>query len=616
MKKSLLLLIIALLLSGCQLLGRDETTAPAATQVSQDSPSPTTAQPDEPAPTLKATATDVTPVPPSATPVPTETQPPAPVVQRIQFAPAAISSTQEGALAAGQEHHYVFNASAGQTARVELISTGTAANFSLAAMDDSPPYKSLEDPARSWQGTLPGTQEYTIIVTAPQATTYSLNLSIDPLGEPALPVIVDPGSPPADRCIVAHPGSTAVVTVYLGPSTAFVPIAHLGNWAVVLSAENGWHQIQTGPGETGWVRETDVVFAGPCDHVDQPIRIDLPANGSPWRIGRSILPGQAHRYVFEAEAGKRLLVDLNSTGLVNFALLGVDDGQPLKRVVNEDRTWEGILPRTQEYILTVVPGDAAAKYELLVALQPAPPLAVIYDAHTDTILGGFKDALWVDSETAASALLGGEFYGLFQLGQLLGQGTGSGVLEIGGICPGYRVQLMPPAEPSALAVTGATWAVAPQLVAPVEMSQLERQAVADFLAGQGLAITAGELAVQEAYGAELDGDGLGEIVVVAARLKDDGRFPAVDAGDYVLAAILMEIGGQLHVEPLVLDVYSQADDLAYPWRYTVSGVLELNGDGNLEVVLAGDRWEGKSATVFSVGAAGGSVPLLESRCAE
>jgi hypothetical protein len=136
------------------------------------------------------------------------------------------------------------------------------------------------------------------------------------------------------------------------------------------------------------------------------------------------------------------------------------------------------------------------------------------------------------------------------------------------------------------------------------------------LTGQGLTITAAELAVQEAYGADLNGDGLGEIIVVATRLKDEGRFPAADAGDYVLAAILMEIGGQLHVEPLVLDVYSQADDLAYPWRYKVSGVLELNGDGNLEVVLAGDRWEGKSTTVYSVGAAGGSAPVLESGCAE
>ena len=600
MNKILLLLAIAIFLTGCQLHGQEATLAPPAAQTPQDTISPT--------PTLKATASDVTP---------TETVPPAPVVQRLQFEPGAISATREGDLAAGQEHHFLFNALAGQTARVELTSTGTAANFSLAAMDTSPPYKSLEDPARSWQGTLPGSQEYAIVVTAPQATTYSLNLSIDPLGEPALPVIVDPGSPPADRCIVSHPGGTAVVTVYLGPSTAFAPIAHLGNWAAVLSAENGWHQVQIGPGETGWVRETDVVFAGPCDHVDQPIRIDLPANGSPWRIGRSIQPDQSHRYVFEAEAGKRLIVDLNTAGPANFALLGADDGQPLKRVVNEDRTWEGILPGTQEYMLTVVTVNEAADYELLLALQPAPPLAVIYDAHTDTILGGFKDALWVDSETAAAALLGGEFYHLFRLGQLLGQGTGSATLEIGGICPGYTVKLTPPpAEPSALAVTGATWAVAPRLVAPVELSQLERQAVADFLAGQGLAISAAELAVQEAYGADLDGDGLGEIVVVASRLKDDGRTPAVNAGDYALAAVLMDFGGQLHVEPLVLDIYSQADDLAYPWRLRVSGILELNGDGNLEVILAGDRWEGTSATVYAVGAAGGSTPLLESSCAE
>jgi hypothetical protein len=312
-----------------------------------------------------------------------------------------------------------------------------------------------------------------------------------------------------------------------------------------------------------------------------------------------------------------VLIDLNSTSQVNFALVGVDDGQPYKRIVNEDRTWEGILPRTQEYMLTVVSAEEAADYELLVGLVPAPPFTVIYDAHTDALLGGFKDALWVDASTAAEALLGGEQYDIYQLGQQLGQATGSAALEVGGICPGQTVQLTPrPAQTKALAVAGAPWEVALRLVAPVELSQPERQAVADLLAGEGLAISASELQVEEALGVDLDGDGNGEIIVQASRLRDDGSFPAVDAGDYVVVAVLMEIGGQLHAEPLELQVYPEANDLAYPWNYEVSGVLDLNGDGNQEVILGGSRWEGKSTVAYSVGSAGGAISVLEKSCAE
>ncbi|MFN2222663.1 MAG: hypothetical protein ACK2UH_08935 [Candidatus Promineifilaceae bacterium] len=596
------LLFMVLFLSSCGLLGSEETPPPDVSELPQETVSPAADEPALPTPTLAP-----------ATSTPTVTPPPTPVVQRIQFAPGATSATREGALAAGQEHVFVFSANGGQGARVELASSGDMANFYLAAMDASPPLKAADDPARIWQGTLPGTLEYMIAVSAPQATTYSLMLTIEPLD---LPVIVDPGSPPSDRCIVAHPGSTSVVTVYLGPSTAFAPVAHLGNWAVVLSSEGGWHQIQIGPGQTGWVRETDVTFAGPCDHVDMPTRIELAESGSPWRNSRSILPGQAHRYLFVGQAGQRVIIDLNSSGQVNFALLGVDSGQPLKRIAIEDRTWEGVLPRTQEYMLTVIPGETAADYELTLALQPAPPLVAIYDDHTGALLGGYKDAFWLDAETTAPALLGGELYELFRDSLSLGQANGSAPINAGGICPGFTLQLTPPAASGALAVAGASWDLAPQLVAPVDLSQADLQAVVDLLATQGLTVSPADLALQQALGTDLDGDGFGEIIVVAARLKDDGLMPAAAAGDYVLVAVLMEIGGQQHAEPLILDAYPQANDLAYPWRYQVSNVLDLNGDGQLEIILTGDRWEGKSTTVYSVGSAGGSTVVLQNSCAE
>ena len=141
------LLLTVLFLSGCGLFGADETPAPATVDVPQETASPT--------PTLAP-----------STPTPTGVQPATPVVQRIQFESGATSATEEGALPAGQEHVYVFSANGGQLARVELNSSGDAANFSLAAMDASPPLKSAGDPARLWQGTLPATLDYMITVTS------------------------------------------------------------------------------------------------------------------------------------------------------------------------------------------------------------------------------------------------------------------------------------------------------------------------------------------------------------------------------------------------------------------------------------------------------------------
>jgi hypothetical protein len=601
------LLILATIMSGCQLLqGQEETPSIPTRLVAPESLEPPTAEADSASttPTLEMVA-------------PGTTSTPVAVPEILRFDPGATSATREGRLIAGQVNQFVFSAQAGQMTAIEVSSSDGRARFSLEALGASGPLKTLDDPAPSWQGALPATQQYLITVTSPQATTYTLTLSIDPLKQQDLPVILDPGSPPSDRCVVSHPGGTAVVTVYLGPSTAFAPVAHLGNWAVVLNSENGWQQIQIGPGETGWVRETDVVYSGPCGHANQVIEFELPASGSPYRNIRTILPGQADRYAFQGEAGSRLFVELNSADPVNFALVGVEDGIPLKRVASESRSWEGILPGSQEYMLTVVSGDATADYELLVALVPTLPLVAIYDTHTDALLGGFKDAFWIDSEKVAAELLGGELYDIYQLGQRLGQAAGSAATAIEGICPGFKIQLSsPPEEAIALALSGATWEVVPQLVAPLEPTEIERQALAELLAAQGLAIGAGDLLIQTAYGVDLDGNGLGEVIVGASRLKENGSIPAVDAGDYFVMAVIMDIDGNLHAEPLILDVYLAADDLAYPWRYELSAVLDLNGDGIMEVVLAGTRWEGRSTVAYSVGQAGGSSIILERSCAE
>jgi hypothetical protein len=569
-----------------------------------------------------ATADQVTALQPTptlaqvtASAAPTVTDEAAPVSQRIQFAPGATAVTVEGELIAGEQHQYLFRALGGQTARIEISSAVGSANFTLAAANGSAPFKGLDDPERTWQGILPETQDYVLTTTAPQKATYRLTLSIDPLPEPDLPVVADPGNPPTDRCIAAHPGGTAVVTIYQGPGTQFAPVARLGNWVEILKSENGWYQVLTGPGQTGWLQGSDVGLVGPCDAIEGPTRVLLPTDGSPWLTVETIALGEVDRFVFLAEAGQRAIISLNTAGSANFSLVGAEDGQPYKRVVNEDRAWESILPAFQDYLLTVVTADDVTDYELLIAVVPAPPFTVIYDAHMATLLGGFRDALWVDADTAAAALLGGEQYGVYHMGHQLGLAIGSAAVAVDGICPGHTINLTPPPDIEfALALAGNTWEAALRLVAPVELSQTERQAITDLLAQQGLALDVSELLVQEALGTDLDGDGLGEIIVQAARLKDGGATPSVDAGDYFITAVLMDVNGRLHAEPLILDVYPQSVELAYPWRYKLSGVLDLNGDGHLEVVLAGLRWEGKRTLAFSIGQSGGAIIVLEAAC--
>ena len=100
----------------------------------------------------------------------------------------------------GTDKQYVFRAQAGQVARILLGKpAGSDANFSVRGVSDGVLYKPLSDPAREWAFQLPRTQDYLITIAASAATSYTLELTIPPLGP--TPTVVPP--PPAERITFA-----------------------------------------------------------------------------------------------------------------------------------------------------------------------------------------------------------------------------------------------------------------------------------------------------------------------------------------------------------------------------------------------------------------------------
>lgn len=68
-----------------------------------------------------------------------------------------------------------------------------------------------------------------------------------------------------------------------------------------------------------------------------------------------------NEYLLRANAGQQMTLEIVSPGnLANFTVTGVNDGQLYKRLENEDRTWAGALPVTQDYVIAVVNRGATA----------------------------------------------------------------------------------------------------------------------------------------------------------------------------------------------------------------------------------------------------------------
>ncbi|RIK43565.1 MAG: hypothetical protein DCC55_05295 [Chloroflexi bacterium] len=132
--------------------------------------------------------------------------------------------------------------------------------------------------------------------------------------------------------------------------------------------------IATPGGATNYDLRVTVVTPGPPPPVE-PTRIRFPPGGTSATVEGLVRPPQQVQYVLRALAGQEMTVQISSPGnLANFAITGASDGQPYKRLVNEERYYSFRLPITQDYLITVASVAGVVDFILTVTVvTPGPP---------------------------------------------------------------------------------------------------------------------------------------------------------------------------------------------------------------------------------------------------
>jgi hypothetical protein len=74
-------------------------------------------------------------------------------------------------------------------------------------------------------------------------------------------------------------------------------------------------------------------------------------------------------YIIAGESGQTLAASVRESDPVTLHLYGLDDGEQLAPLPERRRLWAGRLPATQDYVVSVVPADEGARYELTVTLR-------------------------------------------------------------------------------------------------------------------------------------------------------------------------------------------------------------------------------------------------------
>jgi hypothetical protein len=227
----------------------------------------------------------------------------------------------------------------------------------------------------------------------------------------------------------------------------------------------------------------------------------------------------------------------------------------------------------------------------------------IVDVNENCLMGGIQKGRWLEADALAPMLMGGEKYSLYTLTKRMGQATGAKPNSAGEPCNGTNEIALSPKPERGIAVAG-RWNALPRVPRALSTNDpAYRQVVANLLRRRGF--NRPKINITQVLRVDLDGDGIEEALISAAHLAEgisiNGGPMAVHGqlGDYSFVLLRKLVRGKVRDILLADHFYPRKIEYpATPMQYEVVAVLDVNGDGKMEVIVRGAYYEGSGSSVF------------------
>ena len=237
------------------------------------------------------------------------------------------------------------------------------------------------------------------------------------------------------------------------------------------------------------------------------------------------------------------------------------------------------------------------------SLLSAQEAHAVVDVSEGCLMGGISEGQWLEADAVAPLLKGGERYRLYTLTGAMGEVRGSAASADGEPCNGARKISLSPKPDGGIAV-GGKWNALPRVPRLLSTNDpAYRQVVANILRRRGFIRP--QINITQVLRIDLDGDGIEEALISASHLAE-GLVSAEKSmaihgkpGDYSFVLLRKIVKGRVRDTLLVEHFYPRKiQDPQTPYQYDVAAVLDLNGDGKMEVIVHGNYYEGSWGTVF------------------
>jgi hypothetical protein len=229
----------------------------------------------------------------------------------------------------------------------------------------------------------------------------------------------------------------------------------------------------------------------------------------------------------------------------------------------------------------------------------AADLHPIVEIGTGYLFGGSANGKWITAEKAAKSMKGRTAFRVFGLTQEVGKATGAKPKSVKAEACSDLLEVSLPSTPKGGEIAlSAPWNALPRkprVADPTE--QVYVDAVRDFLKDRS--VSDPKVKITRVLRVDLEGDGEEEVLINATNYftKDnDVSSDTPPPGSHSIVLLRRMVAGKVETEFVAGQVFPKDDDT--PNVYEVPAVLDLNGDGKLEVIVHSRYYEGAATTIY------------------
>lgn len=229
----------------------------------------------------------------------------------------------------------------------------------------------------------------------------------------------------------------------------------------------------------------------------------------------------------------------------------------------------------------------------------------IIDVRYGYLIGAIKSGEWLESNDAINSVRAGAKLPVYGV-------TGKvGTIEVlradtrNEPCPDRPVvKLRPPKLSKGAVAFLPNWNPLPRTPKSVDVHQKQHvDVVRDFLRAQGMREPV--VQISQIVRIDLDGSGQDQFLISATHYKNGDAIPEESTRNtYSFVMVERVVEGKTKTELVDGEFYPEAKPASVPNRFEIAALLDLSGDGKIDIVLRSAYYEGDEISVYEYQSSG------------